>query len=117
MFRRVPATYGARAAALASSGQGEDADQLNDEQRALLRRQALDWLRADLTSCCQRLDDGNAQPNAWIRQRLQAWQDDPALAAVRANDALAGLPDQERELRVRLWSDADALLRRTRARE
>lgn len=116
---------------LAGSGQGEDADHLNDAERALLRRQALDWLRADLTSCRQRLDDstaqandtaqpdsteqpnGTAQPNAWIQRRLQARRDDPALAAVRANGALAGLPDLERELWLRLWSDADALLRRT----
>ncbi|HEV3343222.1 MAG TPA: protein kinase [Pirellulales bacterium] len=110
--------YGARAAALAGCGQGEDADQLNDEERALLRRQALDWLRADLTSCRQRLDEenarpnGNAQPNAWIRQRLQLWWDDPALDAVRAKDALAKLPGEERERWARLWSDADALLRR-----
>jgi serine/threonine-protein kinase len=109
--------YGARAAALAGCGQGTDAGQLNDGERTLLRRQALDWLRADLTACRQRLDDGNAQPNAWIRQRLQLWRNDPALDAVRATDALASLPDQERERWVRLWSDADALLRRSEARD
>src|SRR5262249_4257103 len=36
------------AAALAGSGQGQDAAFLDDRERARLRQQALDWLRADL---------------------------------------------------------------------
>ncbi len=90
---------------------------MNDEERALLRRQALDWLRQDLTWCGQRLDDGNAQINARIRQGLQFWCGDPDLAGVRAKDALARLPDEEREQWERLWSDVDALLRRVRVPE
>jgi tetratricopeptide (TPR) repeat protein len=102
----------ASAAVLADCGQGKDADQLNDEERALLRRQALDLLRQDLTWCGQRLDDGNAETNARIRQALRFWCGDPDLAGGRAKDALAKLPDQERERWERLWSDVDALLRR-----
>jgi serine/threonine-protein kinase len=104
--------YAARAAALAGCSQGKDADQLNDEERAILRRQAHDWLRQDLIWCGQQVDGGNAQTNAWIRQRMQFWLGDPALDGVRANDALARLPDEERQRWVRLWSDVDALLRR-----
>jgi serine/threonine-protein kinase len=102
----------ARAAALAGCGQGKDADELNDEERALLRRQALDWLRQELTWFGQRVDDGNAQTAALIRQRLQLLWRDPALDAVRADDALARLPDEEREHWEQLWSDAETLLRR-----
>ena len=85
---------------------------MNDEERALLRRHALDWLRQDLTWCGQRLDDGNAVTNARIRQGVQFWWGDPDLAGVHAEDALAMLPDEERERWERLWSDVDALLRR-----
>jgi eukaryotic-like serine/threonine-protein kinase len=109
--------HAARAAASAGCGQGKDADQLNDEERALLRRQALDWLRQDLTWCGRRLDDGNAQINARIRQRLQFWWGDPDMAGVHAKDALARLPDEERGRWERLWSDVDALLRRLSALE
>jgi len=35
-------------AALAAAGQGEDAAKLDDKERTRLRKQALDWLRADL---------------------------------------------------------------------
>jgi serine/threonine-protein kinase len=102
----------ARAAALAGCGQGQDADQLNDEKRALLRRRALDWLRQDLTWCGQQIDDVNAQISARIRQGLQIWWGDPDLAGVRDNDALASLPDEERQQWERFWSDVEALLQR-----
>ena len=39
-------------------------------------------------------------------------QTDGDLAGVHARDALARLPDEERTLWERLWSDVDALLRR-----
>jgi serine/threonine-protein kinase len=38
----------ARVAALAGCGRGKDADKLGDDEKARLRTQALDWLRADL---------------------------------------------------------------------
>jgi serine/threonine-protein kinase len=105
----------ARAAALAGCGQGKDADQVPDRERALRRRQALAWLRQDLTWWGKRLDGGNAQARAEVRQRLGQWQADPDLAGVRARDALATLPDEEHEGWQRLWSDVEALLRRVRA--
>ena len=43
---------------------------------------------------------------------MRHWQTDGDLAGVRARDALARLPDEEREQWERLWSDVDALLRR-----
>jgi serine/threonine-protein kinase len=104
--------HAARAAALAGCGQGKDADQLDDKERALRRRQALDWLRQDLTGWGKRLDNGNAETKAQVRLQLQPWQMDPDLDRVRAKDALARLPDEERERWERLWSDVDALLRR-----
>jgi tetratricopeptide (TPR) repeat protein len=102
----------ARAAVLAGCGRGKDADQLNDEDRARLRRQALGWFRRELTSCGQRLDDGDAEFKARIRQALQWWWADPDLAGVHKNSALARLPEGERDQWERLWSNVDALLRR-----
>src|SRR5204862_7263241 len=40
--------HAACAAVLAGCGQGEDAVRLDEPERARLRQQALDWLRADL---------------------------------------------------------------------
>jgi hypothetical protein len=45
------------------------------------------------------------------------WQDDPDLAGVRDNEALARLPGEERKDWEQVWSDVDSLLRRTLAPE
>ncbi len=107
--------HAAREAALAGCGQSKDADQLQDEERALLRRQALEWLGQNLAWCGKRLEDGDADTNARTRQRLQRWQSDPDLAGVRARDALVKLTDEERGRWERLWSDVDAHLRQVGA--
>ena len=102
---------------MAGCGQGEDADRLHDEERALRRRQALDWLRQDLNWWGKRLDAGDARAKAQVRQRLQIWQGDPDMAGVRGKDALASLPAEERGRWERLWSDVDAMLRRVNVPE
>jgi hypothetical protein len=104
-------------AALTGCARGKDADRLDGRQRGRWRRQALDWLRRDLTWWGERLASGNAQAGALVRQRLRQWQVDPDLAGVRAGDSLAGLPDGERRQWQRLWSDVDSLLRRVQAPE
>jgi hypothetical protein len=43
---------------------------------------------------------------------MRYWQTDSDLAGVRGKDALARLPEEEREQWEKLWSDVDALLRR-----
>ena len=45
-------------AALAATGQGEDAAKLDDAEKARLRKQALDWLRADLALRTEQLESG-----------------------------------------------------------
>jgi serine/threonine-protein kinase len=115
-------TAGARfsaacAAALAGCGQGTDADQLDVEARARWRRQALAWLRQDLTWWDKALAGGNVQASAQARQWLQRWQTDGNLECVRGKDRLARLPDEERKQWEQLWSDVVALLRRAGAAE
>ena len=50
--------------------------------------------------------------NTLARQNLRHGQTDGDLAGVRAQEALARLPDEERVQWERLWSDVAALLRR-----
>jgi Flp pilus assembly protein TadD len=99
------------AAALAGCGQGKDADHLDDKERVGWRKQAHDWLRQELTWWGKGLGNGNAQTNAWVQQRLRHWQADASFDGVRAKDAFARLPEEERMLWQRLWSDVDALLK------
>jgi serine/threonine protein kinase/tetratricopeptide (TPR) repeat protein len=99
------------AAALAGCGQGKDAAQLDDAERARLRRQALDWLRADLAAWGQLLDKEPDKTRTTIQQTLRHWQQDADFAGVRG-DALAKLPEAERHTWQQLWADVEKTLRK-----
>jgi tetratricopeptide (TPR) repeat protein len=102
------------AAALAGCGQGKDADKLDGRERARLRRQALDWLRADLHPWRRLLDTepDQALSAAAVTQVLGHWLADPDFAGVRRPAALARLPEAERQAWRELWSGvADTLAR------
>jgi serine/threonine-protein kinase len=103
-------------AALAGCGQGKDAANLDDEQRAGWRQQALDWLRADLTWWGKALDKGNAQVKPVVQQQMRHWQKDADLAGVRAREGLAHLPEAERQAWAQLWTEVAALLKRAEAK-
>jgi hypothetical protein len=94
----------AQAAALAAAGQGRDAGSLTDEARAALRRQALDWLKADLTAWRGQSDEARRA------RTLRTWRAVPALAAVRDKEGLAKLPPAERAAWAALWADVEQLL-------
>ena len=50
--------------ALASAGQVDDAAKLDDKEKARLRKQALDWLRADLVMRTKQLESGKLADRA-----------------------------------------------------
>jgi serine/threonine-protein kinase len=104
------------AAALAGCGQGEDAAKLDNEERTRLRRQAMDWLRADLAAWAKLLDRDPKQFRAAVTKTLQHWQTDADLAGLRDQDALAKLPQTERAECNKLWADIGALLARVNSR-
>jgi tetratricopeptide (TPR) repeat protein len=105
----------ARAAALAGRGRGNDAADLDAKERARLRKQALDWLRADLDRWTERLDSSK-DGSAAVRAALERWGKDAALAGVREPAELAALPEAERSDYVRLWADVQSLLVRCLAK-
>jgi serine/threonine-protein kinase len=104
------------AAALAGCGAGQDAVQLTDAERAGLRRQALDWLRADLDAWCALLEKEPDKARPVVIQKLQHWQRDPDFNGVRGPDALARLPEAEREGWRKLWDDVAATLATARGK-
>jgi hypothetical protein len=87
----------ARAAALAGSGKGKDADQVDAKECAGLRRQALMWLRADLEVWGRQLGKGpdKARSAVTITRVLQHWLADTVFSGVRGLAALAKLPEAE----------------------
>jgi tetratricopeptide (TPR) repeat protein len=92
------------AAVRAAAEPGPEEPRPGEPERAGLRRQALDWLRADLAAWT-RLQQG-AKASGWP-QRI--WQTDAALASVRDHAPLEKLPQEERTQWQRLWADVAAL--------
>jgi serine/threonine protein kinase/Tfp pilus assembly protein PilF len=101
----------ARSAALAGCGQGQDAAKLDDKERAGWRRQALDWLRADLKARTALLERHPQTKDAAARA-LAHWQTDPDLAGVRDETAVKKLPADEQPAWRQLWADVAALRKR-----
>jgi tetratricopeptide (TPR) repeat protein len=100
------------AAALAGCGQGHDAASLDDKERARLRQQARTWLLGQLAAWAQLLEKGPAKTRPAVAQQLQHWLEDSDFAGVRGADALARLPEAERQDWQILWQEVEALRKR-----
>ncbi|HZV08052.1 MAG TPA: hypothetical protein VE999_23415, partial [Gemmataceae bacterium] len=103
------------AAALAGCGQGEDAMDLDENHCAHLRRQALDWLRADLKAWRSLLAKDQAKAQPVVAKQMQHWQVDPDFAGVRGMEALDKLPQAERMEWQQLWQEVETLRHRAAA--
>jgi hypothetical protein len=90
--------HAACAAALAATGKDSSAATF-DRERPGLRQQALNWLRADLGAWAK------ATNRAGVRQTLARWQTDPNLAGLRDKEALAKLPEADRDAWRKFWAD------------
>jgi Tfp pilus assembly protein PilF len=98
----------ARAAALASSGQGKE-PWLDTDASRHFRGQARRWLQEEVTRL-QRQAGGGAAEKAAAARGLQRLMADDDLDAVRDAGALARLPGEERKIWDKLWSRVQALL-------
>jgi tetratricopeptide (TPR) repeat protein len=96
------------AAALAGCGVGKDAAGQDERARALLRGQALAWLRADLAARRRLLDSKETRTTA--AARLSQWLGDPDFAGVRPGPRRIALPAEERAAWEALWADVRASL-------
>jgi hypothetical protein len=102
--------HAARAAALAGCGRSEDASGLGEAEGKRWRKQARQWLRADLTAWTQAL---SAPAASELQRTLAGWRDDPDLAGLRERGALERLSAEERDEWLALWTEVEALLSRT----
>jgi tetratricopeptide (TPR) repeat protein len=103
----------ASTAMMAALGQGLDASQLDEKERARLRGQALDWLRADLATWRRALEKDAAKIGPVLAEHLRGdllRGDD--FAVLRDEAALPRLPAEEREAWRKLRADVKELLTR-----
>jgi tetratricopeptide (TPR) repeat protein/tRNA A-37 threonylcarbamoyl transferase component Bud32 len=118
LFRKDPAAaeVGTRrysaicAAAQAGCGQGEDDPTPDAAERARLRQQALDWLRASLKVHVAGLAAADPKVKDAARRTLRYWQETPDLAGVRDAAGLAALPADEQDAWRKFWADVAAAL-------
>jgi tetratricopeptide (TPR) repeat protein len=99
-------------AALAGCGQGTDAAELDGEQRGRLRRQGLDWLRADLEAWRRLLNPGLDQVRPVVAAKMRHWLANPDFEGVRGSQTLAKLPEAERQAWQNLWAAVADMLAR-----
>src|SRR5204862_2131638 len=104
--------FAACSAALAAAGKGKDAAKLDEKERARLRKQARDWLRADLALHTKQLESHRPDFRAFSQQTLMHWQEDRDRAGLRDKDALPKLSGEERPACERLWAHGAALLKK-----
>jgi serine/threonine protein kinase/Flp pilus assembly protein TadD len=104
------------AAALAAAGLGADTPPPGEAERAGWRRQALDWLRAELANRRWQLEGRAPQAPFEVQRELWHWQHDRELAGVRDEAALAQLPEEDRAAWRQFWAEVDQTLARARAR-
>jgi serine/threonine-protein kinase len=103
---RFPA---ARSAALVGCGLAADGAKLSETERTRWRKQARDWLQADLAVWAQVVDGGSRAGRILVKNKLTHWQVDPGLAGLREGSSLAKLPADERKECVGLWKAVAAL--------
>ncbi len=101
----------ARAAVLAAAGQAKDEPPPDDAAKAKLRRQALDWLKAELAARGKLVESGPPQEREGMVLTLTGWKYDADLAGIRDAAALARLPADEQKAFTQLWVDVAALLK------
>jgi serine/threonine-protein kinase len=112
----TPCRYlAARCAALAGQGQGADGESLDDAERRKWRRQARDWLFADLPTWETMLAGDSGVDRDFARQILSRWQTDPELAGLRDQTELNELETAEREECRALWNRVNEVLNRRHA--
>jgi serine/threonine-protein kinase len=108
---RYPA---ARCAALAGCGRGEDGARLGEAVQTRWRRQAREWLRADLAMWAETLKGKSTAAHVLVRSVLTHWQTDPDLSGVRDTSLLANLAADERKDWLALWNEVAGVLERAK---
>ncbi len=97
-------------AVLAGSGRGKADPPLDRVAQARLRRQALDWIKADLAAWNAFVNGNDPEALEEAAWALAVWKMDSDLDGVRDPDALARLPEAERKDWQAVWADLTALL-------
>ncbi|HKB39714.1 MAG TPA: tetratricopeptide repeat protein, partial [Gemmataceae bacterium] len=107
----------ARAAVRAAAGHSQGEPSLDDAARVKLCRQALAWLKAELSAWGNLYSSASPHDQESLLIQLSGWKHDAGLAALRDPAVLARLPVDEQQAVHRLWTDVAKLLKSGNARQ
>jgi serine/threonine-protein kinase len=108
-----PRYSAACAAALAAAGKGKDVAKLDEKERAHLRKQAFEWLSADLAQWSKQAESDQPQERERVQQMMKHWQTDTDLAGIRDAESMAKLSAAEQARWRKLWADVEAVLKKS----
>jgi hypothetical protein len=91
-----------------AAGAGEDETPLTAEEKTRWRKQAVDWLKADLSHWSGQPKSVATQ--AAVVRTLTHWKRDSDLAGIRHDAAIRGLSEDEQRACRALWAEVDQLL-------
>jgi hypothetical protein len=97
--------------------EAQDDPPRDEAAKAKLRKQILEWLKAEYAEWSRFLESNPAQVGPLAARNLMGWQRDADLAGIRDEKELARLPEGEHSAFKQLWSDVDSLLTKARAGE
>jgi Flp pilus assembly protein TadD len=107
----------AGAATRAGSGEGADAGEADDKERARWREQALAWLRADLAAYRKLVEGGKPKDCQMVRRRLERWRGGQELASQFSRAPAIRPSESEQRAWIQLWADVQALMIKADAAE
>jgi serine/threonine-protein kinase len=103
VLKTEPRYLAARCAVLAGCGDGDDGPKVAGAERSRWRRQAHDWLRADLAAWATSLTGESEEFRDAAQDMLTLWRVDADLSRVREPGAVDELSAAEREEWAALW--------------
>ena len=106
----------ARAAALVGCEHGEDGAGLEKAEKERWRRQARQWLRADLSAWDRSLNGAADMQRELVRSKLLEWRHEPDYSELRVPAALAKLSPEERTDCSALWDEVAAVIEHAHGR-
>jgi serine/threonine-protein kinase len=105
IFDRPCRYLAARCAALAGGASSDDGHALADPERTRWRKQARQWLQADLAIWSKHLNGDSPLLGNLARRMLRQWQSDPDLAGLREPQLLDDLSVKERNECSAFWRE------------
>ncbi len=98
-------------AALAGCGKCKDNPPPDEAARTRLRRQAFDWLSAELEAWDRHVAAEGSRVRQAFQFYVEQYRTDADLAGVRDPEALAKLPEEEHKAWRAFWAQVDSVLK------